>query len=172
MHLLTVFIYILGHQIILNFYLTHNYFIIRLKKPKSASTSQRNSEALKQILKLFSRSLMQIQTCTEQIISLSQLIYFYFYTLIRFHLNIIAFLYRIEFFNEFIHLGKPYHFLTLLHFYYPRETLYKPFSSVSTHYATTPAQLQFTINSLYFYTFSNSGHFYLKIYIICYQSAF
>lgn len=71
MRLLTVFIYILGHQIILNFYLTHNYFIIRLKKPKSASTSQRNSEALKQILKLSSRSLMQIQTCTEQTISLS-----------------------------------------------------------------------------------------------------
>lgn len=39
MCLLTVFIYILGHQIILNLYLTLDYFIIRLKKPKYASTS-------------------------------------------------------------------------------------------------------------------------------------
>lgn len=103
-------------------------------KHKLINYSQRNSETLKQILNLCSRSLMQNQMCTEQTeISLSQLIYLYFYTLIRFHLNIIAFLYRIEFFNEFIHLGKPYHFLTLLHFYYSREMPYKPLSSQFPH---------------------------------------
>lgn len=102
-------------------------------KHKLINYSQWNSETLKQILNLCSRSLMQNQMCTEQTIILSQLICLYFYTLIRFHLNIIAFLYSIEFFNEFIHLGKPYHFLTLLHFYYPREMPYKPLSSQFPH---------------------------------------